>query len=91
MSVVHIPCGEFANESEQTAVERLKSELAKVPGEWIILSNVPHSVTLQAVPDDVDLIVIGPSGVHVIEVKHWDLSYSKNMIETTTHEANILP
>lgn len=90
MTVHHIPCGEFANESERKAVERVKSVLAKVPGEWIILSNVPHSVTTQAVPDDVDLIVIGPSGVHVIEVKHWDASYVKGVRETVTHEANKL-
>ena len=64
MTVQHIPCGEFANESERIAVERLKTDLAKVSGRWIILSNVPHSVSTQAVPDDVDLIVIGPSGLH---------------------------
>ena len=90
MTVHHIPCGEFANESERAAMERLKSELGKVPGEWIILSNVPHSVTTQAVPDDVDLIVIGPSGLHVVEVKHWDPAYVKEFRETVTHEANKL-
>ena len=90
MTVHHIPCGEYANESERTAVERLKSELARVPGIWIILSNVPHSVTTQAVPDDVDLIVIGPSGLHVIEVKHWDSSYVASFSNTVAHEANKL-
>ena len=90
MTVQHIPCGEFANESERTAVERLKVDLAKVPGRWIILSNVPHSVSTQAVPDDVDLIVIGPSGLHVIETKHWDASYVKGIRETVAHEANKL-
>lgn len=90
MTVQHIPCGEFANESERLAVERMKFEIGKVSGEWIILSNVPHSVTTQAVPDDVDLIVIGPSGVHVIEVKHWDASYVKGFHDTVIHEANKL-
>ena len=90
MTAHHIPCGEYTNESERTAVERLKSELAKVPGVWIILSNVPHSVTTQAIPDDVDLIVIGPSGLHVIEVKHWDVSYVASVANTVTHEANKL-
>ncbi len=90
MTVQFIPCGEFANESERIAVERLKSDLAKVPGRWIILSNVPHSVSTQAVPDDVDLIVVGPSGLHVIETKHWDASYVKTVRETVTHEANKL-
>lgn len=90
MTVQHIPCGEFANESERIAVERLKADLAKVPGQWIILSNVPHSVSTQAVPDDVDLIVIGPSGLHVIEVKHWDSAYVKEIRDKVTHEANKL-
>ena len=56
----------------------------------MILSNVPHAVTTQAVPDDVDLIVIGPSGLHVIEVKHWDRSYVKDFQATVTHEADKL-
>ena len=90
MTVNHIPCGEFANESERTAVERLKSELGKVHGTWIVLSSLPHSVTTQAVPDDVDLIVIGPSGLHVVEVKHWDATYVKEIRETVTHESNKL-
>lgn len=90
MTAHHIPCGEYANESERTAVERLKSELAKIPGSWIILSNVPHSVNTQAVPDDVDLVVIGPSGLHVIEVKHWNNSYVSNFSNMVTHEANKL-
>lgn len=90
MTVQHIPCGEFANESERIAVERLKTDLVKVSGRWIILSNVPHSVSTQAVPDDVDLIVIGPSGLHVIETKHWDASYVYGIRETVIHEANKL-
>lgn len=92
MTVHHIPCGEFANESERKAVERLKADLNKVAGQrdWIILSNVPHSVTTQAVPDDVDLIVIGPSGLHVIEVKHWDSSYVSGFSNTVTHETDKL-
>jgi len=92
LAVHHIPCGDFANESERTAVERLKADLSRVAGQrdWIILSNVPHSVTTQAVPDDVDLIVIGPSGLHVIEVKHWDASYVSEFSNTVTHESDKL-
>jgi hypothetical protein len=92
LAVHHIPCGEFANESERTAVERLKSDLGKIAakGDWIILSNLPHSVTTQAVPDDVDLIVIGPSGLHVIEVKHWDAAYVSCSSNTVIHEADKL-
>jgi len=75
--VDHVPCGDFANESERIAVERLKAELGRVTeaGRWLLLSNVPHAVTTQAVPDDIDIIAIGPSGLHIIEVEHWDRSY----------------
>ncbi len=92
MTVHYIPCGELANESERTAVERLKADLDKVAGQgdWIILSNLPHSVSTQAVPDDVDLIVIGPSGLHVIEVKHWDASYVSEFSNTVIHETDKL-
>ncbi|WP_417381897.1 protein kinase domain-containing protein [Gimesia sp.] len=92
LAVHHIPCGDFANESERNAVERLKSDLKQVAGqhEWIILSNLPHSVTTQAVPDDIDLIVIGPSGLHVIEVKHWDAPYLSKFGHTVDHETNKL-
>lgn len=92
LAVQHIPCGEFANESERTAVERLKADLGRIAGrhEWIILSNLPHSVTPQAVPDDVDIVVIGPSGLHVIEVKHWDANYTSNFGNTVVHEADKL-
>lgn len=92
MKVDHVPCGDFANESERAAVERLKPELSRLQGagNWVILSNVPHAVTTQAVPDDVDLIVIGPSGLHIIEVKHWDRSYVKEFQATVTHEADKL-
>jgi len=90
LSVEHIPCGDFANESERNAVERLKIELSNTPGRWIILSNVPHAVTSQAVPDDVDLFVIGPTGLHVVEVKYWDRVYLKDFLANVTHEADKL-
>ncbi|MDA1055755.1 MAG: NERD domain-containing serine/threonine-protein kinase [Planctomycetota bacterium] len=56
----------------------------------MLLSNVPHAVTTQAVPDDIDIIAIGPSGLHIIEVKHWDRSYVKEFQATVTHEADKL-
>lgn len=90
MSFDHIPCGDFANESERLAVERLKGILSIAAGRWIVFSNVPHAVNTQAVPDDVDLIVIGPSGLHIIEVKHWDREYLKGCQENVTHEADKL-
>lgn len=92
MQIIHIPCGEYANQSEQMAVERLRASLTGFGGNdrWILLSNVPHAVNTQAVPDDIDLIAIGPSGLHVIEIKYWDRAYAKGVTTTVAHEANKL-
>ena len=75
MSARHIPCGVSVNESERQAIERLKT---KLPDGWIVLSNLNHSSSAAYPSDEIDLIVIGPPGVTVIEVKHWDLDYVKN-------------
>ena len=66
-------CGPAANESELTAFQRIKSALQAEIGEgaWVLLSNVAFSVTNQLQSDEIDLIVIGPSGVRVVEIKHW--------------------
>src|SRR2546428_12973446 len=84
MKVQHISCGDFANESERQAFEALKQKLIAQPGsdEWIILSNVSHSFSSQHQSDEIDLLVIGPQGVFVIEVKHWDRTWiKKNQIQ----------
>jgi len=73
MNVVLFPCGPAANESELKALEFLKSRLQSEPGgdNWILLANLAFSVTHQLQSDDIDLIVIGPAGAGVIEIKHW--------------------
>ena len=82
MSARHVPCGVAVNESERQAIERLK---AKLPDGWIVLSNLNHSSSAAYPSDEIDLIAIGPSGVTVIEVKHWDLDYvRKNSLRVDT-------
>jgi hypothetical protein len=84
MKVQHIPCGDFANESERQAFEAVKQKLIAQPGsgEWIILSNVSHSFSSQHQSDEIDLLIVGPQGVFVIEVKHWDRTWiKKNQIQ----------
>lgn len=36
-----------------------------------------HSASVAYLSDEIDLIIIGPPGVRVVEVKHWDLDYVK--------------
>jgi hypothetical protein len=73
MEVIHFPCGQAANESELKACAHVKQRLEAEPGndQWILLSNLAFSVTHQLQSDEIDLVVIGPPGVRVVEVKHW--------------------
>ena len=68
-------CGPFANESERTAFEHVRSRIESSPGggdeQWMLLTNLTWAVTHQVQADEIDLIAIGPPGVRVIEVKHW--------------------
>lgn len=85
--VRHLPCGEFVNASEQMAVERLRTKLENKGGDWIILSNLNHSPHPTLRSDEIDLVVIGINGVHVVEVKHWDAAYLKQHAVTAEQEA----
>ena len=65
MRVDHVPCGECVNESERIAVEHVLSKLRShgAPNNrWIVLFNVPSAVNDRAIPDEIDLVCIGPSG-----------------------------
>lgn len=78
----HIPCGPCVNESERNAIECLKVCLQNTAsGPWLLLSNLSHSVSAQRRSDEIDGVLIGPPGVVVIEVKHWDQSYLKGEVE----------
>ena len=75
LNVTSYACGPFANESERTAFEHLRSRIESSLGagddQWILLTNLTWSVTHQFQADEIDVIAIGPPGVRVIEVKHW--------------------
>ncbi len=93
MRVDHVPCGECVNESERIAVEHVLSKLRShgAPNNrWIVLSNVPSAVNDRAIPDEIDLVCIGPSGFFVIEVKHWDRAFLKSNQTAVLKEATKL-
>jgi serine/threonine protein kinase len=73
MKVTLFHCGPAANDSELKGFEYLKSRLLSEAGDdhWILLTNLTFSVTHQLQSDEIDLVAIGPSGVRVIEIKHW--------------------
>jgi serine/threonine protein kinase len=89
-----IQCGPFANESEQRAAQTLKAKLESLQGDglWILFLNIEFSSQPNSRPEEIDIFAIGPSGVHVIEVKHWDNKYVENKLNgyTVDDQAEIL-
>ena len=77
MKVFHFSCGPAVNESERKAIEQIKTRLISVPGddEWRMLTNLAFSATQRLQSDEIDIIMIGPPGVRVIEVKHWTAAW----------------
>ena len=73
VNVTLFSCGPAANESELKSFEFLKSRLvAEARGdEWVLLTNLAFSVTHQLQADEIDIVSIGPTGVRVVEIKHW--------------------
>jgi serine/threonine protein kinase len=89
MKVNHIPCGPPANESESKAVSHLKTRLESTQGEgeWILLSNLAFSINHQLQSDEIDIILIGPPGVKVLEVKHWNARWMESNTQILEKEA----
>lgn len=90
MRVTIFSCGQPANQSEVKTVEHLKNRLQSAPGEdeWILLPHLAFSVRHQLQADDIDLVVIGPPGVRVIEVKHWTSQWVESHADRVEQEAD---
>lgn len=73
MRVTHVPCGAFANESERRAFKAVQGALAKVDGTGTayVLTNLSHP-NPRGQADEIDMVVLGPGGGVVVEIKHWD-------------------
>lgn len=86
MKVKLIQCGPYANDSERRATEFLKEKLESLSGDglWVLFSNIEFGTTPSSRPDEIDLLVVGPSGVHVLETKHWDNKYVENKANALT-------
>jgi hypothetical protein len=70
------------------ACERLRAKLQGADGDWIVLSNLNHAQHPSARADEIDAVVIGPPGVCVVEVKHWDAAYLRRDAATVDREAD---
>ena len=89
MKVTPISCGPAVNESERKAFERLKTGLISElgDGEWLLLTNLAFSTTHRRQSDEIDIVAIGPPGVRVIEVKHWNAAWVNRNAELVEREA----
>ena len=92
MPVQCIPCGDFANESEQQAAKKLCAALESrgTSGKWVLLTNLTFSVSKHAQTDEIDILAIGPQGVRVVEVKHWSASWVDENFGLVEQEAEKL-
>ena len=82
MRVVHLPCGAFANASEARAFHAVDQAIRRVErdGTAYVLTNLTHP-NPHGQADEIDMVVIGPGGSVVIEVKHWDGSALKRQLD----------
>jgi len=89
MKVTLFSCGAVANESELLAFKQLERWLQSLAGtgEWILLTNLAFSVTHHLQSDEIDIVAIGPSGVRVIEIKHWASQWADAHSDLVIHEA----
>ena len=89
MKVTPISCGPAVNESERKAFERIKTGLISElgDGEWLLLTNLAFSTTHRRQSDEIDIVAIGPSGVRVIEIKHWNAAWVNRNAELVEREA----
>ena len=77
MAVKLVQCGEPVNESERIATQRCKACLEALAdtAPWVIFANLASSCSPLHQSDDLDLVLIGPRGVFLPEVKHWDAAW----------------
>ncbi len=87
MPAQSIICGPAVNQSEERALERIKKLLGP---EWFLLSNVELVFGQDRQPSEIDLIAVGPAGVLIIEVKHWDASWLKENPDKAEDASRIL-
>ncbi|WP_081988669.1 nuclease-related domain-containing protein [Sphingomonas sp. Ant H11] len=92
MRVEHLPCGPFANRSEELAYRAVEAHFRATVGEGTVyvLTNLAHALKPDGQPDEIDLVVIGPGGATAIEVKHWDIGRLKGRAREFEHHADLI-
>jgi nuclease-like protein len=77
MYVEHFPYEPAVNASEELACKEIQSFLRSRSGDgrFALLTNLAYSINSSALPDEIDLVIVGSTGVSVVEIKHWDRSF----------------
>jgi serine/threonine protein kinase len=83
---------EPVNASEVAAATKSKTALETLgdSAPWIVFAGLASSSSPLHQSDDLDLVPIGPRGVFVIEVKHWDAAWISNNKASAEFEAEKL-
>lgn len=65
------------NDSERVAIAQIENGLRSEQRdeEWILLANLSFSRRNDRQSDEIDIVAIGPPGVSVVEVKHWESNW----------------
>lgn len=89
MAVRVIRFSEAVNASEQVAESKCKSALGALGDttSWIVFAGLASSSSPVHQSDDLDLVAIGPRGVFLIEVKHWDAAWINDHMAVVEAEA----
>src|SRR5215217_1792469 len=92
MGVKIIRFSDPVNASEVTATAKCKTVLESLgdAAPWIIFAGLASSSSPLHQSDDLDLVLIGPRGVFLIEVKHWDAAWINNNRASAEAEAEKL-
>lgn len=92
MAAKIIRFSEPVNASEVAAQTKCKASLDalgdSVP--WIVLAGLASSSSPLHQSDDLDLVPIGPRGIFLIEVKHWDAAWINDNLAKAETEAEKL-
>ncbi len=92
MAVKIIRFSKAVNASEVAAETRCKTALEALVDAppWIVFAGLSSSSSPLHQSDDLDLVPIGPRGIFVIEVKHWDAAWINNNRASAEAEAEKL-
>ncbi|MEK7674388.1 MAG: nuclease-related domain-containing protein [Verrucomicrobiota bacterium] len=92
MAVKIIRFSEPVNASEVAAQTKCKAALDALGDSvsWIVFAGLASSSSPLHQSDDLDLVPIGPRGVFLIEVKHWDAAWINDNRASAEAEAEKL-